>query len=167
MKTSDKILIFCVTAIAVLFLAVCLMVGTVMFQYYKSPDYDRIINYEQLPADVQEKFKSVYDFCEPTIIGNDTIPYFPEFVEVHNLNGDSVAIKKSILAPFGFGNTFYIHSGGKKFETGFYIIERVYIIKNDSIYFPINGEGISCTGVPRSEYVRIDTLKFAACKMFE
>lgn len=119
---------------------------------------DRKLSFEELPIDVREKFKEVYNYCPPpTFNGTDTIEYMPPFVEAHNLNGDSVVINPHI---FVFSNSFTIISSGKQIESSFDIIERVFIIKGDSIYYPISGNGITSYGEPRSNYVDVDTLMF-------
>ncbi len=116
------------------------------------------ISFENLPIDVRIKFKEVYNYCSlPTINGNDTIEYMPPFIEAYNMNGDSVIIDMSNNL---FNNSFTIRSNGKWIKLYLNILERVFIIKNDTIYYPVSGNGIATYGEPRSSNVDVDTLMF-------
>lgn len=116
------------------------------------------LRYEDLPADIRLKFKQVYNYCPaPTFKGSDTIEYMSPFIEAHNMNGDTVIIKKSDMI---FSNSFTICSNGKRMKFDLSILERVFIIKDDSIYYPISGNGITTSGEPRSSNVKVDTLLF-------
>lgn len=116
------------------------------------------ISFENLPIDVRIKFKEVYNYCSlPTINGNDTIEYMPPFIEAYNMNGDSVIIDMSNNL---FDNSFTIRSNGKWIKLYLNILERVFIIKNDTIYYPVSGNGIATYGEPRSSNVDVDTLMF-------
>ena len=64
-----------------------------------------------------------------------------------------------------FSNSFTIYSNGKSIKLNLNILERVFIIKGDSIYYPISGNGITTNGEPRSYHVKVDTLTFQASIM--
>lgn len=116
------------------------------------------LSFKDLPIDVRLKFKDVYNYClPPVIIGSDTIEYMPPFIEAYNMNGDTVSIKPSKMM---FSNSFTISSNGKRIKLDLNILERVFIIKGDSIYYPISGNGVTTCGKPRSSTVNVDTLLF-------
>lgn len=124
----------------------------------KSRFSDQTLGFKDLPADVRLKFKQVYNYCPaPTFNGSDTIEYMPPFIEAHNMNGDTVIVKWSHMI---FSNSFIISSNGKRIKLNLNILERVFIIKDDSIYYPISGNGITTSGKPRSSNVKVDTLMF-------
>ncbi len=124
----------------------------------KSKSPDQTLCFEDLPIDVRLKFKQVYNYCPPPVIkGSDTIEYMPPFIEAYNMNGDTVSIKSSKMM---FSNSFTISSNGKRIKLDLNILERVFIIKGDSIYYPISGNGITTCGEPRSSTVNVDTLLF-------
>lgn len=124
----------------------------------KSKSPVRTLSFEDLPIDVRLKFKDVYNYCPPPVInGSDTIEYMPPFIEAYNMNGDTVSIKSSKMM---FSNSFTISSNGKRIKLDLNILERVFIIKGDSIYYPISGNGITTNGKPRSSTVNVDTLLF-------
>lgn len=124
---------------------------------------DSMINFENLPIDVRIKFKEVYNYCSrPYINGNDTIQYMPPFIEAYNMNGDSVIIDMSNNL---FNNSFTIRSNGKCITLNLKILERVFIIKDDTIYYPVSGNGIVEYGEPRSSIVDVDTLMFQVSVM--
>lgn len=74
----------------------------------------------------------------------------PPFIEAYNMNGDTVSIKSSKMM---FSNYFTISSNGKRIKLDLNIFERVFIIKGDSIYYPISWNGITTDGEPRSSTV--------------
>lgn len=119
---------------------------------------DNIISFENLPNDVRIKFKEIYNYCSlPTINGKDTIEYMPPFIEAYNMNGDTVIIDMSNDL---FDNSFTIRSNGKRIKLYLNILERVFVIKNDTIYYPVSGNGITTYGEPRASNVDVDTLMF-------
>jgi len=119
---------------------------------------DSVIDFENMPIDVRIKFKEAYNYCSrPYINGNDTILYMPPFIEAYNVNGDSVMID---MPKNLFNNSFKIHSNGKCITLKLNILERVFIIKNDTVYYPVSGNGIVEYGKPRSFRVDVDTLAF-------
>lgn len=119
---------------------------------------DQTLGFEDLPIDVRLKFEQIYNYCPPPIFnGRDTVEYMPPFIEAHNMNGNPVVIKRPNTM---FSNSFTISSNGKRIKLDLNILERVFIIKGDSIYYPISGNGITTNGKPRSFDVKVDTLKF-------
>ena len=128
----------------------------------KSQSSAKTLGFEDLPIDVRLKFKQVYNYCPPTFNGSDTIEYMPPFIEAYNMNGDTAIIKMSKML---FSNSFTIYSNGKSIKLNLNILERVFIIKGDSIYYPISGNGITTYGEPRSYHVKVDTLTFQASIM--
>lgn len=140
-----------------IFIVVCLS-ALIIGCSNKSRFSNQTLGYEELPNDVKEKFENVYNYCHlPTINGTDTIKYMPPFIEAYNLNGDTVVVNmnKNI-----FNNSFTINSSGKQIELSLNILERVFIIKDDTIYYPISGSGITTYGESRSCNVDVDTLMF-------
>lgn len=145
MKVHSIIIVMCLSS---------LMIGC----SNKSKSPVQILSLEDLPIDVSLKFKDVYNYCPPPVInGSDTIEYMPPFIEAYNMNGDTVSIKSSKMM---FSNSFTISSNGKRIKLDLNILERVFIIKGDSIYYPISGNGITTCGEPRSSTVNVDTLLF-------
>jgi len=129
----------------------------------KPQSVGQILKFEDLPIDVQKKYKEVYNYCTiPIVNGNDTIEYMPPFIEAYNLNGDSVIIDKSMNF---LNNSFSISSNGKRITVSLSILERVFIIKNDSVYYPVSGNGVTTYGEPRSYNVGVDTLLFQVSAM--
>lgn len=150
MKTNIIIIVACLSSI----LAGC---------SNKSQSSAKTLRFEDLPIDVRLKFKQVYNYCPPpTFNGSDTIEYTPPFIEAYNMNGDTAIIKMSKMM---FSNSFTIYSNGKSIKLDLNILERVFIIKGDSIYYPISGNGITTSGEPRSSNVKVDTLMFQASIM--
>lgn len=134
-----------------------------VFSLNDTPSSGSIRRFEDLPTDVKKKFKDVYNYCAPPVFdGEDTIFYFPPYFEAYNLNGDSVEIKPSIIM---FDNSYIIISDGKAIKLTLDILEHVFIIKDDSIYYPVSGNGITAEGKPLSYFVDIDTLLFQASAM--
>lgn len=54
----------------------------------------------------------------------------PPFIEAYNMNGESVDINMSNNI---FSNSFIISSNGKRIKLNMNILERVFIIKGDTI----------------------------------
>ncbi|AMO20697.1 hypothetical protein [Flavobacterium columnare] len=63
---------------------------------------------------------------------------------------------------------FVITSKNKDIEIPYGTLERVFVIKNDSLYYPftLNG-GMTGMGEPRSNYIKIDTVMFRVKKMLK
>ena len=123
--------------------------------------------FDELPNDVQIKFKETYNyvnFKDPN--------YLPPFSECKNVN-----VKNKCKVDYKYHNSlvtvfipqkFVITSNNKVVEIPYSALERVFIIKNDSVYYPFtfNG-GMTAMGEPRSNYIKIDTVMFRAKKMFK
>lgn len=124
---------------------------------------DKRLSFYELPIDVRENFERIYSYCPlPVLNGCDTIEYMPPFIEAYNMNGESVDINMSNNI---FSNSFTISSNGKRIKLNMNILERVFIIKGDTIYYPISGNGLVTYGKPRSCNVDVDTLIFKASIM--
>ncbi|WP_243348356.1 hypothetical protein [Parabacteroides sp. FAFU027] len=130
----------------------------------KNDDYKEI-TYQELPSDVRKKFKEVYGYKEPPkIINGKRVTYMPPFVECYNVDQNCTCRIKSkggiIRDPY-----FVITSCKKTAKMSWAILQRVFIIKNDSIYYPWSNDGVTTSGEARSFDVLIDTLKFRVEKM--
>lgn len=142
------------------------------------------VSFKKLPSDVREKFNYVYNYYEPPKVNakGDTITYMAPFSECYSLNKNcscKIESKGGIVRnPF-----FIIKSCSKEIKISWEVLERVFIIKNDSIYYPYhtykikyedvnNGKefdqvvgGHTTMDKPRSYNVKIDTLNFRVQKM--
>ncbi|MEW7280416.1 hypothetical protein ABW636_17630 [Aquimarina sp. 2201CG1-2-11] len=124
------------------------------------------LKFEELPIEVRNKFTTVYNYSEsPKVnLDGDTILYTPPFVECHNLDSKykcQIESKGGIIRnPF-----FIVKSDNKNAKIPWSVLERVFIIKNDSVYYPISKGGIRQYGESRAKWIKIDTLKFESKKM--
>lgn len=137
----------------------------IWFWPVRNDDYTEITN-QELPSDVRNKFKEVYNYKEPPKISSkgDTLWYSPPFVECYNMNKDcpcKIESKGGIIRDAFF--VFTSCTKTKKISWG--ILQRVFIIKNDSIYYPWSTTAVTETGESRSTLIKIDTLKFRVEKM--
>ncbi|MGC4128716.1 MAG: hypothetical protein QM564_03985 [Bergeyella sp.] len=139
----------------------------IFFIYSCSSNNKKELTYQQLPFDIKTKFQYVYDYYESPKLDmkGDTIDwYMPPFSECYNLNKTCNCEIESgggvIRNPF-----FMIKSCNKKVKISWEILQRVFIIKNDSIYFPNSKDAIITAGKPRSFNIKIDTIKFYVQKM--
>lgn len=139
----------------------------IFFIYGCSSNENRILTYKQLPPDVRDKFEYVYNYKEaPKVnVKGDTIDWYsPPFAECYNLNKSCHCEIESngglIDNPY-----FSIKSCGKKIDISWKVLQRVFIIKNDSIYFPNSRNAATSTGESRSFDIKIDTLNFTAQKI--
>lgn len=128
-------------------------------------DYYTEITYQELPSDVRNKFKEVYNYKEPPKIENGIEDsYMPPFKDCYSMNKDCPCKVKSkggiIRDAF-----FVITACDKTKKMSWAILERVFIIKNDSIYYPWSTSGVTTAGKPRSFNIKIDTIKFRVEKM--
>lgn len=128
---------------------------------------DLVLKYKELPLDVRNKFKYVYDYEELVKMNHqkDTIGWYsPPFAECYDLNRECECKLESkggiIRNPF-----FSIESCDKSSKISWAILQRVFIIKNDTIYYPFSRSASTTTGEPRSFNVKIDTLEFHGKKM--
>ncbi len=125
----------------------------------------RKIKYEDLPNDVKNKFQNIYNYVEsPKILSNDTIWYMPPFSECYNLNTncDCKVYSQGGVIRDAF---FLIESCNRRTKIPWDNLQRVFVIKNDSIYFPISQNGTTSAGKSRAYNIKIDTLKFTVKKM--
>jgi len=123
--------------------------------------------YRDLPSDVKDKFDAVYHYKTPPALNTegDTVDWYsPPFAECFNLEKGcrcSVESKGGIISnPY-----LVIKSCGKESEISWEILQRVFIIKNDSIYFPNAKSAVTTTGESRAFNVKLDTLRFYVQKM--
>ncbi|WP_428223443.1 hypothetical protein [Flavobacterium sp.] len=121
----------------------------------------------RLPKEVQAEFNKLYDY-----VNRNNTNYLPPFSECANINakGDCKVEYKyhnPFLTVF-IPQKFIISSNKRKAEIPFGTLERIFVIKNDSVYYPftLNG-GMTAMGEPRSRYIKIDTVMFRAKKMFK
>lgn len=129
-------------------------------------DHYTEVAYQKLPSDVKVKFQEIYNYKEPPKISSkgDTVWYSPDFVECYNLNKNcpcEIQFKGGIVRDA----FFVITSGGKTKKMSWAILQRVFIIKNDSIYYPWSTSAGIEAGEARSSLIKIDTLKFRIEKM--
>ena len=136
----------------------------IWFWPVRNDDYTEI-TYQELPSDVRNKFKEVYNYKEPPKIVNGLKDsYMAPFVECYNMNKDcpcKIESKGGIIRDAFF--VFTSCTKTKKISWG--ILQRVFIIKNDSIYYPWSTSAGTRTGEARAFHVKIDTLKFRVEKM--
>lgn len=128
-------------------------------------DYNEI-NYKDLPIDVRDKFIERYNYKEDPKIGMDgELDYYsPSFAECYDLNlkcNCSIKTETNIL---GTPN-FVIESCKKNIKIPWTVYQRVFVIKDDLIYYPWANRGSVSTGEARSYNIKIDTLKFRIEKM--
>jgi len=105
------------------------------------------ISYKELPTDVRNKFDEIYNY-----------------VECYNVNSKFPCTVKSIggliMEPY-----FVINTNNYTAKMSWDILQRVFVIKNDSIYYPFSKNGVTSSGKPRSYNIMIDTLRFRVEKM--
>ena len=120
------------------------------------------LSFDELPFDVRNKFHSVYNYKEPPTINGqgDTVTWYsPPFSECYNLNygcGCEIGSEGGILR----NPKFVISSCNKTIKISWEVLQRVFIIKNDNIYFPAAKDGILTTGEARAFNMKIDTVDF-------
>jgi len=123
------------------------------------------ISYKELPTDVRNKFDEIYNYVEVTKrINGRLVTYMPPFVECYNVNSKFPCTVKSIggliMEPY-----FVINTNNYTAKMSWDILQRVFVIKNDSIYYPFSKNGVTSSGKPRSYNIMIDTLRFRVEKM--
>lgn len=125
------------------------------------------ITYKDLPSDVRNKFENMYHYKTPPVVNaeGDTVEWYsPPFAECANLKKDcncNVESKGGIIS----NPCFVINSCGKESEISWEVLQRVFIIKNDSIYFPSAKSAVTTTGESRAFNIRLDTVGFYVQKM--
>jgi len=157
-----------------------------LFLYGCSSNDKKSITYQQLPSDVKAKFQYTYNYWEPPEVNakGDTVSlYTPKFSECYDLDKNCNCVIESKGGIFR--NPFFVLKSCdyKNIKISWEVLERVFIIKNDSVYYPYqirkvkyndvnNGEefdqvigGLVTSGKSRSYNVKIDTLKFIVEKM--
>lgn len=146
---------FLIYIIAILFICNC-----------SSTDKDNL-TYRKLPSDVRTEFNNIYDYYEHPKINSagDTIDwYMAPFAECRNLKKNcncEIESKGGIVRnPF-----LIINSCNRKAIISWEILQRVFVIKNDSIYFPNSKEASTTAGKARSFNIKIDTVGFYVQKM--
>ncbi|SMP13292.1 hypothetical protein [Chryseobacterium profundimaris] len=125
------------------------------------------ITYRNLPSDVRAKFENVYHYKTPPVVNaeGDTVDWYsPPFAECFNLKNNckcNVESKGGVISnPY-----FVITSCGKESEISWEILQRVFIIKNDSIYFPNAKNAVTTTGESRAFNIKLDTISFYVQEM--
>ncbi|MDR2008021.1 MAG: hypothetical protein LBQ34_03500 [Alphaproteobacteria bacterium] len=150
----------------ILFIYICIILFVLWIFWPVRNDNYKEITYQELPSDIRKKFKEIYNYKEPPKVSEtgDISWYSPPFSECYNMNTDCPCNIRSgggiIRNPY-----FVLTSCGKKKKMTWGILERVFIIKNDSVYYPWNRSAGTETGEARSFLVKIDTLKFRIEKM--
>jgi hypothetical protein len=121
--------------------------------------------FNELPNDVQVKFNEIYNYVDLKAPN-----YLPSFSECKNVNTKykcKVEYKyNNPLVTVFIPQKFVITSNSKETEIPYGTLERVFVVKNDSVYYPFtfNG-GMTAMGEPRSNYIKIDTVMFRVKKM--
>jgi hypothetical protein len=125
------------------------------------------VAYQELPSDVRKKFKEVYDYKEPPKISSkgDTVWYSPPFVECYNIIDENCLCEIESKGGIVRDPFFVLISCDNTKKMSWAILQRVFIIKNDSIYYPWANSAGTRSGESRSFHVKIDTLKFRIEKM--
>jgi hypothetical protein len=123
------------------------------------------ISYKELPTNVRNKFIEIYDYVEaPKRVNGRLVTYMPPFVECYNVDNKFPCTIKSIggliREPY-----FIINTNNYTAKMSWDILQRVFVVKNDSIYYPFSKTGVTSSGKPRSYNIMIDTLKFRVEKM--
>lgn len=138
-----------------------------IFLYGCSQPERKVMAYTDLPSDVRNKFENVYHYKTPPVVNaeGDTVDWYsPPFAECFNLKkncGCSVESKGGVVSnPY-----FVINSCGKESKVSWEVLQRVFIIKNDSIYFPNSASAVTTTGESRSFNIKLDTVGFFVQKM--
>lgn len=142
---------------------ICLL----FFLYSCSQPEKKGITYKDLPLDVRNKFENVYHYKTPPVVNaeGDTVDWYsPPLAECYNLKKDckcNVESKGGVITnPY-----FVITSCGKESEISWEILQRVFIIKNDSIYFPNAKNAATTTGESRAFNIKLDTISFYVQEM--
>lgn len=117
---------------------------------------DTILEFDKLPSNVRLRFKEIYEFCD----SNDgDYEYSAPFVECYNISKDcecKIYKKGGVLQnPY-----FLLESCENTVKIPWTILQRVFIIKGDSLYYPIAKYSSTTYGKPRSYNILIDTLSF-------
>jgi hypothetical protein len=123
--------------------------------------------FNELPSDVQVKFNEIYNYTD---LRNPN--YLPPFSECKNVNTKyKCKVGYKYHNPFVtifIPQKFVIISNNKATEIPYGTLERVFVVKNDSVYYPFtfNG-GMTAMGEPRSNYIKIDTVMIRVKKMLK
>lgn len=123
--------------------------------------------FNELPIDVQIKFNELYNYVDLT-----NPNYQPPFSECKNVNAIYKCEVKykyhNPIATVFIPQKFVIISDNKQTLIPYGTLERVFVVKNDSVYYPytLNG-GMTAIGQPRSSYIKIDTVMFRIKRMFK
>ena len=123
------------------------------------------LSFEELPSDVRIKFIEVYNTEYPKITNVGDTLNSPPFVECYNLNP---SLNCKIDSEGGIiSNPFFVFESDKrKTKISWAVLQRVFIIKNDTIYYPISKSGLTQYRESRAKFVKIDTLTFESKKMY-
>ncbi len=123
--------------------------------------------FDELPNDVQVKFNEIYNYVDLKDPN-----YLPPFSECKNVNTKyKCKVGYKYHNPFVtifIPQKFVIISNNKATEIPYGTLERVFVVKNDSVYYPFtfNG-GMTAMGEPRSNYIKINTVMFRVKKMLK
>jgi hypothetical protein len=153
---------------------VCVLFFILSFFYYNifdnKEDNYKELTYSKLPKEVQLKFDEIYNFVPPIEIEKtgDTIFNMPPNEECFNVN-KSCNCKldykhKFFLSNLFFPQKFTIDACGKNFEVPYFILQRIFVVKNDSLYYPYTDSGTLSLGEPLSNDINIKYVKFHAIK---
>lgn len=144
-----------------------LKIYLLFFLYSCSQPEKKEITYKDLPLDIKNTFENVYNYKTSPVVNTegDTVDWYsPPFAECVDLKKNCKCIIESkggiITNPY-----FVITSCGKKTEISWEILQRVFIIKNDSIYFPNAKSAVTTTGESRAFNIKLDTINFYVQKM--
>lgn len=157
MKVKKSVIIF--------FVVIIFCTTFVIWFWPVRNDHYTEVTYQKLPSDVRSKFKEIYNYKgPPKIVNGEKDSYMAPFVECYNLNKNcpcEIQSKGGIVRDA----FFVITSCGKTKKMSWGILQRVFIIKNDSIYYPWSTSAVTTSGESRSFDIKIDALKFRIEKM--
>lgn len=143
---------------------ICILVLFALFSCNEGDSDFVEINFNELPKDVQYKFNEIYNYNDKT-----NTSYLPPFSECANVDSKCDCIieyKYNSIITLFIPQKFVVSTCEKTASIPFSILEPVFVVKNDSVYYPftLNG-GATTAGEARSFNIKIDTLKFHIKKM--
>jgi hypothetical protein len=153
---------------------ICTIFFTIAFFYYnifdnKEDEYKEL-TYKTLPLEVKLKFDEVYNLTPSFTIdkNQDTVFNMPPNEECYSIEKTcncKIDYKhKFLFSNLLFPQKFSISSCQKKFEIPYFILQRIFVIKNDSLYYPYAPNGVLTLGEPLSNNIDIKNIKFHAIK---
>lgn len=133
--------------------------------YYRH--VDRMMKYYELPEKVQNKFLEVYEYYPDSVCDVECWTNYnqPIFMHGYNVSGDTVIITPSVTTYLDMEKGIIVRSNGKSFRLDFVVVDGIFVIEGDTMYYPIGFETVWRPGTPRPSVVRPKRLNFGASKM--